>query len=256
MSQTSHEPRCFACRRVPGGTGFVSLTVRLAAGARLYFDAQRYRYGATSPGTTAERQFVFFGTFVRLWLFRGLHRVWSFRKRCRFLPPAKSLCTCSDCRRADYFIWPSSCWRANEVDLAVRNRAGSDSSYARNRCVDPSRSAFFRTRHDAFLLALDYRIFRTGTGALAESRRASAQFRETAGHVERIPAGIRVCIRVDAVHRTNPDDRAGAGCAERHHRSWRAAACDLFRWTGDSLPARGVGYRAVLEILSALPQTF
>src|SRR5882724_13107170 len=36
-SQTANDPRRFACRRVPCGIGFLSLTLRIAAGAGLHF---------------------------------------------------------------------------------------------------------------------------------------------------------------------------------------------------------------------------
>src|SRR6266436_3416209 len=69
-------------------------------------------------------------------------------------------------------------------------------------------------------------------GALAESRCAFAQFGDSAGNLEWIPVGVRVCVWLDAVHRANPGDGAGSGGGERYDCARRAAAGGLFGWTG------------------------
>src|ERR1700757_2007879 len=253
-SHRSNDTRRIACRSVSCGPCIVSVAVRTAIGAGLHFYAQRNRHGTTAAGPAAQRQLVFVGAFFRSRFFGGFHILWSLGERFRIFPAGKSQHACADCGRADHFVRVAPGWSAGPAESAIGNYSRRCSGGAGGGGADPPRAAVCGSWRGTLLLALDYRVFGTGTGALAESRPAFAQFRDTAGNLEWIPARVRFCVWLDAVHRAHPGDGAGASSCERYDCARSAATRGVFGGTGSSLSADRSGYRTILKILPALPK--
>jgi len=107
--------------------------------------------------------------------------------------------------------------------------------------IDLPRPTFLPAGRRSFFLALSYRIFWSHSGAVAESRRSPAKHIETAGHLERVSAGVCIRFWLDAVHRT---DSCHGACARRRERNYFSR-----RFT-----ARGV-FGGPLRFLFCLPRS-
>ena len=77
--------------------------------------------------------------------------------------------------------------------------------------------------------------------------------RAVRGSSQRVPAGLRVCLWVDAVHWADSRGRAGHGRDQRYDWARGIFAGDLLGGPGDSFPADGAGHQPVFGILPAVP---
>src|SRR5260370_3222261 len=148
------------------------------------------------------------GPVVRRWFFGRVYHVRSIGECGRTVPETESRVTGPGCRCVDPFVWLTSHRLAGEAEFSTGCGGRNCARCARllSCAAQPSSAPPF-SRH-SFLLAFDCWFFRASDVALAESRRTSPHEEYSAGHLERFPACLRVCVRVDAGHRSDFVDGA------------------------------------------------